>query len=79
MEITMTIAEAAEHVLKNAGKALSLDEIYAEIIEQNLYSFGAKNPKNVMSQAIKLRSDAYTNAKSVIFKSLGQGNYSLAD
>lgn len=75
----MTIAEAAEQVLRNSGKALSVDVIYAEIIKQNLYTFGAKNPKSVMSQAIKHRSDANANAKSVIFKSLGQSNYSLAD
>ena len=78
-ESIMTIAEAAEQVLKNAGKTLSVDEIYAVIIQQNLYTFSAKNPKSVMSQAIKHRSDANANAKSVIFKSHGQGNYSLTD
>lgn len=79
MEYTMTISEAAELVLKNADKALSVDEIYAEIIQQNLFTFGAKNPKSVMSQAIKHRSDANSNAKSVIFKSHEQGIYSLVD
>jgi len=75
----MTIAEAAEQVLKNASKALSVDEIYEEIIQRNLYTFGAKNPKSVMSQAIRIRSDANPKAKSVMFKSLDNGLYQLAD
>lgn len=75
----MTIAEAAQTVLKNAGKPLNIQEIYDEIIKQDLYKFGAKNPKGVMSQAIRERSDINPKAKMVIFKALGQGIYTLAD
>jgi len=75
----MTIAEAVQKVLKEANKPLNTQEIYDEIIKSNLYTFGAKNPKGVMSQAIRERSDANPKAKVVIFKALGQGVYSLAD
>ncbi len=75
----MTIAEAAQTVLSNADKPLKVQEIYDEIIRQNLYTFGAKNPKGVMSQAIRERSDANPAAKVMVFKSLGQGTYTLAN
>ena len=75
----MTIAEAAQTVLRDAGKPMSTQEIYDKIIRQNLYSFGAKSPKGVMSQAIRERSDANPKAKIVMFKSVGQGSYALAD
>ncbi len=75
----MTISEAVTTVLKEANKPLSVQEIYDTIIQQNLYTFGAKNPKGVMSQSIRERSDANNKAKIVIFKSLGQGIYTLAD
>ena len=75
----MTIAEAVQTVLRDTGRAMNIQEIYDEIIRQNLYTFGAKNPKGVMSQAIRERSDANPKAKSVMFKVVGQGTYSLAD
>ena len=75
----MTIAEAAQTVLKDAGRALSVNEIYDEIMNRNLYTFGAKNPKGVMSQAIRERSDANPKAKIVLFKSMGKGIYTLAE
>ncbi len=75
----MTIAEAAKTVLKEANKPLSVQEIYDTIIQQDLYTFGAKNPKGVMSQTIRERSDANPKAKIVMFKSMGQGIYALTD
>ncbi len=75
----MTIAEAAKTVLKEANKPLSVQKIYDTIIQQDLYTFGAKNPKGVMSQTIRERSDANPKAKIVMFKSIGQGIYALAD
>ena len=75
----MTIAEAAHHVLKNSGMTLSVQDIYNKIVEQNLYTFKAKNPKGVMSQAIRERSDANAKASEILFKSHGNGNYSVID
>ena len=75
----MTIVEAAKTVLNDAGKIMTSQEIYDEIITRNLYTFGAKNPKGVMSQAIREKSDANPKAKNVIFKSVGQGSYTLVN
>jgi len=75
----MTIAEAAQTVLKSAVKPLNAKEIYDEIMRLNLYTFGAKNPKGVVSQTIRERSDANPKAKVVMFKAVGQGTYALAD
>jgi len=38
----MTIAEAAQNILKNSDRALSIQGIYDEVIRQNLYRFSAK-------------------------------------
>jgi len=75
----MTIADAVRKVLRDAGRPMSTDEIYEQIIEQQLYKFGAKNPKSVMSQAIRERSDANPKAKILIFRALGNGRYALID
>lgn len=40
----MTIVEAIKCVLGNTPEGLTTKEIYDEIIERKLYSFGAKNP-----------------------------------
>lgn len=74
----MTIAEAARQILQQHGKAMNVSEIYDEITKQNLYSFGAKDPKSVMSQVMRKRSDNNPKAKDIIFKSAGQGIYTLA-
>lgn len=74
----MTIADAVKTVLREAGHAMSVNEIYDEIMKRNLYTFSAKNPKGVMSQAIRERSDANPKAKIVLFKSMGKGIYTLA-
>lgn len=74
----MTIAEAAQTVLQNSEKAMSVNEIYDQIIERNLYSFGAKNPKGVLAQTIREKSSANPKAKQVLFYAVGQGTYTLA-
>jgi len=79
MEASMTIAEAAQAVLRESRKTMSTTEIYDEIVRQNLYSFGAKNPKSVMSQAIRERSDANPKAKQVLFRAVSQGTYELVE
>lgn len=74
----MIIAEAAQSVLRESGKAMTTTEIYDEIIRRDLYKFGAKNPKSVLSQAIRNRSDANPKAKQVIFRKVSSGMYELA-
>jgi len=75
----MTIAEAAQSVLRESGRAMTTTEIYDEIIRRDLYTFGAKNPKSVTSQAIRERSDANLKAKQVLFRMVSQGTYELVE
>ncbi len=75
----MTIAEAAQSVLRETGRAMTTTEIYDEIIRRSLYNFGAKNPKSVMSQAIRERSGANPKAKQVLFRQVSQGIYELVE
>jgi tRNA1(Val) A37 N6-methylase TrmN6 len=73
----MTIAEAAQAVLKENGRAMNINEIYDEIMQRNLYSFGAKNPKSVLSQAIRSKSTANLKALQPLFKHTSQNTYEL--
>jgi len=75
----MTIADAVQAVLKDSGNPMHVNDIYQKIIQDELYSFAAKNSKWVMSQAIRERSDSNPKAKIVMFKSLGQGIFALAN
>jgi hypothetical protein len=74
----VTIAEAVQTVLKDSGKVMNVNEIYDQIIEKNLYLFGAKNPKGVLAQTIREKSSANPKAKQVLFHAVGQGTYTLA-
>ena len=49
----MTIIEAIKEVLKNEPLGLSSAEIYQQIIDRNLYRFGAKNPIGVVNGEIR--------------------------
>lgn len=73
----MTIADAAQSVLRDTGRPMTTTEIYEEIIRRGLYTFGAKNPKSVMTQAIRERSDANHKAKQVLFRKLSHDTYAL--
>lgn len=44
----MTIANAALEILKDTKKPQNKEEIYANIVEQGLYQFGAKKPVSVL-------------------------------
>jgi len=49
----LTIIEAAKTVLAAYPEGLTAEEIYNRIIEQNLYTFGAKNPYGVLLGTIR--------------------------
>ena len=51
----MTIVEAIKTVLNQVSEGLTTKEIYSEIIKQNLYQFGAKNPVGVVNNQIRRR------------------------
>lgn len=49
----MTIVDAIKVALNNIGKPSTYEEIYQEIIDKQLYEFGAKDPKSIVR--VKLR------------------------
>ena len=51
----MTITEAICHVLKNFPDGLTSLETYKEIIDNNLYEFGAQSPVSVVNAMIRRR------------------------
>ena len=53
----MTITDAITKVIKKEKKPLSHKVIYEKILDQNLYTFGAKDPVNVVRS--KLRKHCY--------------------
>lgn len=53
----MTIIEAIKKILQDHGEGLTYPDIYKEIIEKELYSFGAKDPKAIVRA--KLRQHCY--------------------
>ena len=75
----MTIVQAAQTVLRDIGRAMTVSEIYDEIIRHGLYTFGAKNPKSVLSQAMREKSDANPKATLVLFRMVSQGTYELVE
>lgn len=48
-----TIADAVYKVLSEYPEGLTVQEIYDKIVEQNLFVFGAKNPKSVVKITIQ--------------------------
>lgn len=51
----MTIVDAIVTILKDSNKGMTSKEIYKEIVEKKLYSFGAKEPINVVNAMIRRR------------------------
>lgn len=49
----MTILQAIQNVLAGQTVGLSAKEIYEEIVERNLYQFGAKHPDQVVNAEIR--------------------------
>lgn len=68
-----TIINAAIAVLKKANKALSADEIYIAICKDNLFQFGAKDPRAILRAQLRKYSVGFTGksaAKNPRFKQL---------
>ena len=74
----MNIAEAAKVVLQDANEPMSPADIYTEIAKRDLFQFGAKDPKSVVAQTLRKKSNAYSNAKEMIFRMSSKGKYELA-
>ena len=75
----MKIYEAAQMVLKDAGRPLPVKDIYEQIISRNLFTFTAKEPLSVLSQTLRKKSTDNPKADVVLFKKTAPNTYSLAD
>lgn len=49
----ITIVEAIKQVLQTNTDGMTSQEIYKEIVQRNLYSFGAKNPEGVVHGTLR--------------------------
>ena len=74
----MTIYEAAIQVMRDAGKPLSLNEIYALIMDRKLYDFKARDPLGVLRSTIRSRTENIHNPSSNTvrhFRLVGGGKF----
>ena len=67
----------AKQILEESGTPMSVLDIYNKIVEKNLFEFGAKNPKGVLSQAMRERSTSNKNAKTIMFRLVSPCIYEL--
>lgn len=79
----MTIIEAIKEVLSKEENGLSSREIYEKIVDKNLYSFGAKDPKSIVNGIIRKHCSGidFPTASPVkhfkVVKQTGHVNYYL--
>ena len=66
--------EAAQTVLRNAGRPMTANEIYDEIIKNQLFTFGAKDPVAVLKQTLRKKSQA----ENPIFTKVESNKFQLA-
>jgi hypothetical protein len=71
----MTIADAAKTVLQSEGRAMHINEIYDAILKQGLYTFGAKDPKAVLSRTVRTKSTANAKESKPLFRQVSEGTY----
>jgi len=78
----MTVAQAAIQVLQASQQPMSATDITQAIVEQNLYSFKAKDPRGIVRGAIERRC-AGLSRKDLIeptyFEKLPDGTFRLKD
>lgn len=75
----MKIFEAAEVVLKEAGRPMGAKEIYTEIVKKDLFTFGAKDPVSIVSKTLRKKSDSPMNTGSAVFLKQSNNTYGLAE
>lgn len=77
---TLTIVQAAEKVLENSRKPLNKEEIYAQIVENDLYKFNTLKPVSVLNVQLNrfTRGTSYSKASiDPIFGKTSEGSYFL--
>lgn len=53
MHKAMTIVESIKVVLEGSAVGLNYRDIYKEILRQNLYTFGAKDPESIVRTKLR--------------------------
>jgi restriction system protein len=74
----MTITEAILKVMRDKGVPITALEVYNEIVNQNLYNFGAKDPSSVVRMEIRrqcLGIDWKSSRAEKVFKLCEGGTY----
>ena len=77
---TLTIVQAAEKVLRDSRKSLNKEEIYALIVEHDLYKFNTPKPVSVLNVQLNrfTRGTSYSKASTdPIFGKTSEGSYFL--
>jgi dnd system-associated protein 4 len=75
-----TIADAAQKVLSDLGRAATLDEIYAEIVERKLYEFNTPTPEHVLRTTIRRHTgnvERVDSSAEVLFEMVSEDVYGL--
>lgn len=65
MEKQKTIAQVVTDILKEAESPMTAAEITQIIQEKNLYTFNAKNPRQIVRSAIERRCDGTGKKRTV--------------
>ena len=76
----MTIVDAIKAVLKSSSSSLSIDELYAEIVKQNLYEFRALDAKSVVRSQVRrhvIGLDFPSASPVKYFRLIGGDKYAL--
>ena len=61
----MTVIQAALIILKESGESLNAKQIYEKICDRNLYSFAARDPKAVVSAALRKASKGVSHGQMI--------------
>lgn len=79
----LTIRDAAEKALLKIGRAATIPEIYAEIVQNGLFEFNTQNPEHVLRTTIVRHTDNIERADSfkerISFSMVGDEMYALAN
>lgn len=75
-----TIADVAQQVLRALGRPASIYEIYAEIVQRNLYVFNTPTPEHVLRTTIRRHTENVARVDSnseVLFHVVSEDIYGL--
>jgi len=76
-----TIVEVVQKVLRDLGRAASLEEIYAEIIQRKLYEFNTPTPEHVLRTSIRRHTgnvERVDSSADVLFEMVSEDVYVLS-